>query len=95
MQKHRETSLKAQSVSAVAASVAALHHVLLCTCPDVPVDPDDESTEWSLSSQHATQACGAWKVNKPVKLLIQIPGILQQAANGVDVLKVHYSIAPL
>lgn len=95
MQKHRETSLKAQSVSAVAASVAALHHVLLCTCPKAAVDLDDASADWPSSSENVAEAYGSWKVNKPVKLLIQMPGILQQAANGVDVLKVQPCCATL
>jgi hypothetical protein len=88
VQKHRETSLKAQSVAAVAASVAALHHILVCTCHCVNHD-ENEPPEWLIGSGYNAKVSGAWKVNKPVKLLIQLPGILQQAANGIDLLKVR------
>jgi hypothetical protein len=87
-QKHRETSLKAHSTSAVAAYVAALHHTLVCTCQRANHD-ENEPYEWLSASGYNASASVAWKVNKPVKLLIQLPGILQLAANGIDVLKVR------
>lgn len=89
MQKHRETSLKAQSAAAVAASVAALHHMLSVTC----THGEEESSDL-LASGCMERPARAWKANKPVKIFIQLPGILQQAANGVDVLKVSYSHSP-
>jgi hypothetical protein len=72
----------------MASTVSALHHVLIHTCPSA-TDVDEEEGKQSAASP-AGAGPGAWKLAKPVRLFIQLPGVLQLVANGIDVLKVLY-----